>query len=63
MCLFTGSNLLDREWHVAGHRDADSMDTAKQLIEMRRKFLIALHPLLSFLQMQEAPGARAGGFP
>jgi hypothetical protein len=59
----TGTNLLDREWHVAGHRDADGLDPAKQLIEILREFLITLHHLVSFLQMKEAPGQRAGGFP
>jgi hypothetical protein len=59
----TGSNLLDREWHIAGHRDTDGMDAAEQLIEILRKFVITVHRLVSFLQMQEALGARAGGFP
>jgi hypothetical protein len=39
------------------------MDTAKQLVEMCRKFLIAFHRLASFLRVKEALGARAGGFP
>lgn len=62
LSVFTGSNLLDRQRDVAGHRDADGIDAAKQVIEMLRKFLIALLRLVSFLRVQETSGVRAGGF-
>ena len=41
--VLTDADLLDREWQVARHRDTDGSDTAKQLIEMRCKFLVVLH--------------------